>query len=198
MVIGIIIGCALFLLASFYVVKFIQKERSKPQKPKKEKKKKSKIAPKETVVKNVHITVKSPYMQRKEVLFWKYLNIILPKHYIVIPKVSLVDLFIPDGDKSIFRLIADKTLDYVIFKEQDMSVALVLDIYDKSYGDEMLDEQDPFLLEILAKLNIKVLSILVANDFDRESCKDKIYSALGLNVASDSEKKNSTSNVENK
>ncbi len=185
MVIGIIISCAVLLLAAFYTVKFVQKQRSKPRKPKKEKQKKSEIATKETVVKNVHLIVKSPYMMRKEVLFWKYLNTILPKQYIVVPKVSLVDLLIPDGDKSIFRLIADKTLDYVIFKEQNMSVALVLDIYDKSYGDEMLDEQDPFLREILGKLNISVESILVANDFDREQCKEQIYKALGLYVAND-------------
>ena len=76
MVIGIIIGCALILLGLFYLVKFIQKQRSKPRKPKKEKQKKSEIATKETMVKNVHLIVKSPYMMRKEVLFWKYLNTI--------------------------------------------------------------------------------------------------------------------------
>lgn len=195
MVVGIIIGCALILLGAFYVVKFINKEKGKPHKPKKEKVKKSKIAKDETVVKNVHLTVKSPYMLRKEVLFWKYLNLILPKQYIVVPKVSLVDLFIPDGDKSIFRLIADKTLDYVIFNEQNMNIALVLDIYDKSYGDEKLDEQDPFLLEILAKLNIKVASIFVSNDFDREKCKNQIYSALGLYTGSQTNDKEQNNDI---
>lgn len=185
----IVVACALLLLGAFYTYKFIKKEKSKPHKPKKEKVRKSKIAPKEAVVKNVHLRVKSPYMLRKEVLFWKYLNLILPKQYVVVPKVSLVDLFIPDGDKSIFRLIADKTLDYVIFHEANMTVALVLDIYDKSYGDEQLDEQDPFLLDILAKLNIKVTSIFVSNDFDRESCKKQIYSALGLYVEAEAKEK---------
>ncbi len=181
----IILSCCVGALAIFYLVKFISNQLKKPKKPKKEKtkKRKSKIAPQETIVKNVHLTVKSPYMMRKEVLFWKYLNLILPKQYIVVPKVSLVDLFIPDGDKSIFRLIADKTLDYVIFNEQNMSVALVIDIYDKSYSDEQLEEQDPFLLEILSKLNIKVLSLMVASDFDRDLAKDKILSALGINTS---------------
>lgn len=192
MVIWIIIGVAVLLLALFYLVKFINIQRAKPHKPKKEKVKKSKIAPKETTIKNVHLTVKSPYMIRKEILFWKYLNLILPKQYICVPKVSIVDLLRPDGDKSIFRLIADKTLDYVIFNENNMSVALVLDIYDKSYGDEMLDEQDPFLHEILSKLGINVISIFVSSDFDRDKCKEKIYSALNINVTQN------TQNTENK
>ncbi len=181
MTIIIIVGICLFLMLFGWLVKFIQqKKKTSIPKVKKVKEKKVKHKKQETTVKNVHLTLQESFMIRKELLFWKYLNSILPRRFVVVPKVALNTLVVPDGDKTIFNLIADKSLDFVVFNEQNMRPILVIDIYDKSFNDENLEEQDPFLVEILGKLNLKVLHILVANDFDREETKKTIFKTLNI------------------
>ena len=138
------------------------------------------------------------YMARKELLFWKYLNTILPREYIVVPKVAVNDLIEVEGDKSTYDRIASKTIDYVIFIEKTMYPALILDIYDKTYNDLKLEEQDPYITEVLTKMNLKVVEILVSSDFDREQTKEYIYSKLGLNNKGErpEEKKENTVKVD--
>ena len=137
-------------------------------------------------------------MARKELLFWKYLNTILPREYIVVPKVAVNDLIEVEGDKSTYDRIASKTIDYVIFIEKTMYPALILDIYDKTYNDLKLEEQDPYITEVLTKMNLKVVEILVSSDFDREQTKEYIYSKLGLNNKGErpEEKKENTVKVD--
>lgn len=180
MTIIIIIAICILLLIVFWLYK---KLKNRPKTNKKPKEKKPKLA--QTTFKNVNLTVNENYMVRKQVLFWKFLNLILPKEYIVVPKVALSDLLTPDGDKKIFNLIIDKTLDYVIFNEKTMYPALVIDIYDKLSGQANLSEQDPFLVNILNNLNLKVLHILVSANFDRENAKKEIYQALNINIQND-------------
>ncbi len=181
MAIVIIILVCLILMFLGWLFKFIKnKKKTSIPKIKKVKEKKVKQKKQETTIKNVHLTVQDTFMVRKELLFWKYLNSILPRRFVAVPKVALNTLVVPDGDKTIFNLVADKSLDFVIFSEQNMHPVLVIDIFDKSFNDENLEEQDPFLVEILSKLNLKVLHILVANDFDREEAKKAIFKALNI------------------
>ncbi len=181
MAIIIIVGVCFALMILGWLFKFIKnKKKTSLPKVKKIKEKKVKHKKQETTVKNVHLVVQETFMVRKELLFWKYLNSILPRRFVAVPKVALNTLVVPDGDKTIFNLVADKSLDFVVFGEQSMHPVLVIDIYDKSFNDENLEEQDPFLVEILNKLNLKVLHILVANDFDREETKKIIFKALNI------------------
>lgn len=179
MAIIIIVSLCLILMIMYFFYNLIKNKKKSSVKVK-NKQKKPKKRKQETTVKNVHLTLQETFMIRKELLFWKYLNYILPKKFIAIPKISLNTLVVPDGDKTIFNLISDKFLDFVVFLEQTMHPVLVIDIYDKSFNDEKLDEQDPFLVEVLSKLNLKVIHILVSNNFDREKTKSEIFEALNI------------------
>ena len=136
-------------------------------------------------VKNIQLTLIEPFMQRKELLFWKYLNTILPTGYIAVPKVGLNTLVLPDGNKTVFNQIADKCLDFVVFTEGNMQPKLIIDVYDKSYLDRSIVEQEPFLLDVLNKLGVQVIEILVAENFDREEAKKKIYQQLDVEIRKD-------------
>lgn len=162
----------------FWLVGFIKKQKAKPHKahtPKQKKPKKSK----KQVVTNSHLQVCQTYMVKKEILFWKFLNLILPKEYIAVPKVALCNLLMPDGDKTTFNQVSNKCLDFVIFNATTMYPALVIDIYDNLLNTK-LDEFDPLLTEVLNNLNLKVVHIFLATDFNTENAKKDIYSALSI------------------
>ena len=175
----VVIVCGVLLLGGWLYKKYKTHKKNHIPKPKIKKQKKKKQT---AEVKNVSLTVITPFMERKEILFWKYLNMILPKGMVAVPKVGLNTLVMPDGDRNIFNLVSDKALDFVIFLEEDMSVKLVIDIYDNSFNDRGLSEQDPYLVDILSKLKIKVLQVLVANDFDKQKTRKDIYKALEIHI----------------
>lgn len=179
MLIIVLISVCLILLLIAFIYKYFKKmkENHIPKlKEKKVKKKKDKVV----TVKNINLKLTQNFMIRKEVLFWKYLNSILPKGYLAIPRVALNSLVLPDGDKTIYNLVVDKTLDFVIFEEREMNPVLVIDIYDKTFNDEKLDEQDPLLIDILNKLGVKVLQIFVSSNFNKDDTKNLIFKNLNI------------------
>ena len=194
MVIGIIIAVCAVALFLGWLYKFIKKHSdpatAKPKKPKEKKQKKED----QPLFNQSKYKINQSYMIRKELLFWKYLNTILPREYIAVPKVAVNDLLEVEGDKSTYDRIASKTIDFVIFIEKTMYPALVIDIYDKTYNDLKLQEQDPYITEVLTKMKLNFVEILVSSDFDREQTKEYIYSKLGLNNKGEKpeEKKQST------
>ena len=197
MVIGIIIGICLVALFFYWLYKFIQKHSKSSSKPPKEKVKRLKKE-QQPVFNQSRYKVSQTYMIRKELLFWKYLNTILPREYIVVPKVAVNDLIEVEGDKSTYERISSKTIDYVIFNEKTMYPALVLDIYDKTYNDLKLEEQDPYITEVLKKMNLNFVEILVSTDFDREKTKELIFEKLGIKVQNDKQENNQEKQVVDK
>ena len=121
-------------------------------------------------------------MYRKELLFWKYLNSILPRTYIALPKVALVSIINPDGDKNLYNEVFDRTLDIVIFDEQQMRPVLAIDIYDNTYNDDKIEISDPKLFAVISKLGLKLQTILLKLDFDREEVKKQIYKQLNIQL----------------
>ncbi|MBQ3495046.1 MAG: DUF2726 domain-containing protein [Clostridia bacterium] len=155
------------------------KKTKKAKKEKTKKQKKVKEQPKPQI-KKLNMSLVDKFMYRKELLFWKYLVSILPKSYVCLPKVSLISIVSPDGDKNLYNEVIDRTLDIVIFDENTMHPVLTIDVYDNSYEDERIDERDPKLALILEKLELKVVYILMKLDFDREAAKRQIFEALNI------------------
>ena len=180
MVIGIVLGLCIVALLAGWLYTFVKKHIKNG--PPKEKKVKVKTFKKEKVQPSFMQStykINNNFMLRKEVLFWKYLNTILPKEYIVVPKVEVGNLVEVEGDKTLLNRIATKTIDYVIFNEKTMYPVLILDIYDKTYNDLKLEEQDPYITEVINKLGLKYLEILVSSDFDRDKTRNLILEKLG-------------------
>ena len=192
MTIIIILGVCLTLILIGWLYGFIKKHFGKNAPPKVKKEKVKKVAQEKSKPAFMHTTYKvsSTFMLRKELLFWKYLNTFLPKEYIVVPKVEIGNLIDVEGDKSTYNRIAQKTIDYVIFNEKTMYPALILDIYDKTYNDLRLEEQDPYITEIINKMGLKFVEILVSSDFDRDKTRELILTKLGLVKQEEEEKNN--------
>ena len=188
----IIIVAAACCVISFFYWFFkkklkISKKSTKPPKPKKQKKQKQKQLEKKSLyeIKKFNLVLTEKFMYRKELLFWKYLNSILPHTFVAVPKVAMASLVSTDGDKNLYNEIASKTLDIVVFDEQTMRPILVVDVYDNSYNDDCLEEQDPKLYEIVTKLGLKVVKVLMQLNLNKEEIKRQIYQKLNIQIGED-------------
>lgn len=177
--------CVIGFLYWFFKKKLkISIKSTKTQKPKKQKKQKQKQPEKKSLyeIKKFNLVLTEKFMYRKELLFWKYINSILPHTFIAVPKVAMAAFVTTDGDKNLYNEVINKTLDIVIFDEQTMRPLLVVDVYDKSYDDDRMDEQEPKLFEIIKKLGLQVVHVFMKVDFDKEEAKRQIYQKLNIQI----------------
>lgn len=151
-------------------------------KPKQKKEKPQKEKPQKYTLKNFNLTLNQKFMYRRDLLFWKFLNTILPRTFVVVPKVAICTLIDPNGDKNLYNDLSGKTVDFVVFDEQDMRPILVVDLYDKSFNDDRLDEDDPQLYAVVTKLGLSVVHILMKAEFDRDAVKKQIYEKLNITI----------------
>lgn len=179
----ILIFCliAVILMAIYLGYKLYKKTVKSNLKIKKVKVKKQKIkAELDLGVKDVNLAIIDKFMFRRDVIFWKYLNMILPKTRIACPKVCFAAILTPTGDKNTYNYLLDKFADFVIFDEQTMRPVLVIDLYDKTYIDDRLIDIHPLVHEVLKQIKLPLLEVHMSNDFDREQVKNKIFEALGI------------------
>ena len=182
----VIIVAAVICVISFLYWLFKKKlgVAIKLPKIKKEKKPKQKQPERKSLyeIKNFNLVLTDKFMYRKELLLWKYLNSILPRTFIVVPKVAIPALVNPDGDKNLYNDVIDKTIDLVVFDEQNMRPLLAIDIFDNTYGDERMDEQDPKLYAIITKLGLKIIHVHMKIDFNKEEIKRQVYKELNVQI----------------
>lgn len=124
------------------------------------------------------LEIKEKFMYQVELKILSVLNEIDPANYIALPKISLGNLLQPKGSKVVYNSLATKTLDYVIFDRAKMVPVLIVDIYDNSFNDEALAEQDPNINQILKDLSLPLISILVRGSFNTDEFKATIVNAL--------------------
>lgn len=126
------------------------------------------------------IIVKEKYMYRQEVKMLRILNEILSANYITLPKVSLGALLLPYGSKVVYNRLSNMVVDFVVFEEATMKPLLIVDIFDNSFNDESLLEQEPILTEILESIKLPCCSYQLKGEVNKEELKNLIYKELNL------------------
>lgn len=124
------------------------------------------------------LEIKNKYMFQIEIKVLEILNSIDPKKYLALPKICMGSMLLPKGSKNVYNLLSNKVLDYVIFDRQTMKPILIVDIFDNTFNDEALAEQDPNLTKILADLKLPVVSIMVKNTVDEQKFKQEVTKNL--------------------
>lgn len=174
----IIIICVLVLVCAWQLYKFIKKHFKKNPKTKLQRKDKQK----ENLLKrkDISLEVISSYIPRRDLLFWKFLNTILPKEFVACTKVAINGIVNPVGNKNTYNHLVGKFVDFVIFDESSMRPLLIIDIYDNSYSDDKMDNVDPITYEILQKLQFQILQLEIKPNFDRDDAKKQIFAKLHI------------------
>ena len=124
------------------------------------------------------LEIKEKFMFQIEIKVLEILNSIDSQKYLALPKVCIGSMILPKGSKNVYNLLSSKVLDYVIFDRQTMKPILVVDIFDNTFNDEALAEQDPNLTKILADLKLPVVSIMVKNTVNEQKFKQEVTKYL--------------------
>ena len=134
------------------------------------------------------VGVKGKYMYRQEVKMLRILNQVLPSSYLTLPKVSLSSLLEPRGSKLLYNKLSTICVYFVVFEEATMSPVLIVDIFDNSFADEALLEQEPLLTEILKNINLPCLSYQLKGEINKEEVKKLLNKELNLDEEIDANK----------
>ena len=158
-----------------------KKEKRERRVQKKEHKREEKLAKLDAMKKKgAYCDTVEKFLYRKEIKIFILINRILPKGYIIFPKIGLDTILEPIGDHSLFDSIKGKHVDFVIFKQETMKPLAVVDIYDGTIDDEQLDANCPEIVEALKSAELPIVSFKVKSDYAESEIKNPIYNALQL------------------
>ncbi len=128
--------------------------------------------------KGSYCDVVDKYLFRKELKLFVLISKILPKSYIVFPKVGVDTILEPVGSHTLYNSIRDRYVDLAIFELETMRPRMVIDIFDGSIGDEQLETETPEVIEALKSAELPLISIKVQTAYDPEELKEQIMAAL--------------------
>lgn len=184
-IVWIILAILLFIVVLTFILKLFKKikpkKRIKKEKQPKIKKVKTVINQNAVDTQGSYVNLVDKFLFRKEVKLLVLISKILPKGYVIFPKISLGSILEPVGRKNLFISVQNKILDFIVFEEISMKPVLAIDVYDGSIGDEQINEADEIVVEALKSANLPLVSFKVKTDYTEEEIKTPIYNALGIN-----------------
>lgn len=182
----IIILSLILIWAGFIVFTKIKRmpkiKREKPAKKEKEVKVKKVKSKNEEFfdLKGASVDTVDKFLYRKEIKLLVLINKILPKGFIVFPKIGIDLVLAPVGNKSLYDTIRGKYLDLVVFEEITMKPRLAIDLHDGTIGDEQLEIDSPEVINALKIAELPLISFKIKTDYELDEIKIPILKGLGL------------------
>ena len=131
----------------------------------------------------INLSLKSNCMSQKEVEFYFYVNKRLGDHMVILPRVSMDSILIPEGDKRQYKALLGKLLDFVIFEKRSMKPLLVIDLVEHDFVSGVMQYYDKNVTKVLNALNLPVIDITVKDFYIFDEIKQKIDDALQVKTA---------------
>lgn len=133
----------------------------------------SKIDGKSQLIKHV------PFMWPKEVEFFEMLQEVIPKTFMIVPKVCVSKIVKPYGSLVLFNAIKDKFVDFVIIKKSNMEPVVVIDCFYPAITDKSIKELDEATKVALDSVNIPILKMEILDEpYNKEQVLKTFLDAL--------------------
>jgi len=108
-----------------------------------------------------------PYLAPKEMVIYDILVSILPKEFVLFPRIGIEKLLKPKNSLVLFNAVKDKFVDMVVFKRNNMEPIMVVDIYDTSIAERSFQEFDKALTKTISAVNIPIWKIEIKDKYDK-------------------------------
>ena len=120
-----------------------------------------------------------PYLWPKEVEFYDMYRTLLPKEYLMVPKVGVDKIVKPHGSLLMYNAIKTKYVDFCIFKRSNMEPVVVIDCLYPSITDSSIKEMDKAVKKSLEAVSIPVLQYEILDvPYDKDAVIKRFYDAL--------------------
>jgi hypothetical protein len=181
-IVGVVILALIAGVVLYKIYKYRQKKGSGKPKTKNVKVKKDKKGKEAEKIdlKGSYVDLTGKFLFRKELKILVLINHILPKGYLIFPKIGADLIMEPVGSRNLYNSICGKYIDFVIFEEATMKPRVAIDVYDGSIGDEQLNIESPEVITALESAQLPIVSIKIKSDYSTDEIKNPIWEALGL------------------
>lgn len=122
----------------------------------------------------------TPVLWPKELEFYEIFKSVLPKGFMVIPKMGVDEIVKPNGGSLVlFNQIMHKHVDFCVVKMSNMEPVAVLDTYYPSIADSTMQKLDPAVQKALECVSIPVIQYEILDiPYDKEAILKKFLDAI--------------------
>jgi hypothetical protein len=121
----------------------------------------------------------TPVLWPKELEFYEMFKSILPKQYMIIPKMGVDEIVKPNGNLLLFNAIKTEHVDFCIVKVSNMEPVVVLDTYYPSISDSTIQELPVAVKKALESVNIPVIKYEILDvPYDKDAILKQFLDAI--------------------
>jgi hypothetical protein len=122
----------------------------------------------------------TPMLWPKELEFYYMFRSVLPKEFMIMPKLGVDEIVKPSGGNLIlFNAVKDEHVDYCVVKVATMEPIAVLDTYYPSISDSTMQKLELPVKKALESVNIPVVTYEILDvPYDKEKVLGKFLEAI--------------------
>ncbi len=121
-----------------------------------------------------------PMLWPKELEFYYMFRSVLPKEFMIMPKLGLDEIVKPNGGNLVlFNAVKDEHVDYCVVKVSNMEPVAVLDTYYPSITDSTMQKLETSVIKALESVNIPVITYEILDvPYDKDKILKKFLEAI--------------------
>ncbi len=122
----------------------------------------------------------TPILWPKELEFYYMFRSVLPKEFMIIPKLGIDEIVKPNGGNLIlFNAVKEEHVDLCVVKVSTMEPVAVIDTYYPSITDSTIQELDPAVIKALKSVSIPVITYEILDvPYDKDKILKKFLEAI--------------------
>lgn len=121
----------------------------------------------------------TPVLWPKELEFYYMFRSVLPKEFMIIPKMGVDEIVKPNGNLVLFNAIKDEHVDFCVVKVLNMEPVAVLDTYYPSITDSTMQELPVAVNRALQSVQIPVIKYEILDiPYNKDAILKKFLDAI--------------------
>lgn len=120
-----------------------------------------------------------PLLWPKELEFYEMIKSVIPKDFIIIPKLGVDEIVKPNHNLLLFNAVKTEHVDFCVVKASNMEPVVVLDTYYPSICDSTIQELPKAVLKALNSVNIPVVKYEILDvPYDKDAVLKQFLDAI--------------------
>ena len=121
-----------------------------------------------------------PMLWPKELEFYYMFRSVLPKEFMILPKLGVDEIVKPTGGNLVlFNAVKDEHVDYCIVKVSNMEPIAVIDTYYPSISDSTMQKLEASVIKALESVTIPVITYEILDvPYDKEKVLRKFLESI--------------------
>ena len=121
----------------------------------------------------------TPILWPKELEFYEMFKSVIPRDFMIIPKLGVDEIVKPNGNLLLFNAVKSEHVDFCVVKLSNMEPIMVIDTFYPSIADSTIQELPTPVLKALESVNIPVVKYEILDiPYDKDSVLKQFLDAI--------------------